>query len=59
MIDIQILNKAIALTQNGHFREAEELYLNLLEKNSEDAILLSALGLFYVNLRKLAKLIKP
>jgi len=57
MIDIETLNKAIALTQNGYINEAENLYLNLLEKNSEDAILLSALGLFYVNIGNFDKAI--
>ena len=57
MIDIETLNKAIALTQKGYVKEAENVYLSLLEKNSEDAILLSALGLFYVNVRDFEKAI--
>ena len=56
-MDIETLNKAIALTQNGYIKEAENLYLSLLEQDSEDAILLSALGLFYVNVRDFDKAI--
>jgi len=51
MIDIESLNRAIALTQNGQIKEAEDIYKNLLVKNPEDPLLLSAIGLFYVNVQ--------
>lgn len=55
MIDVEILNKAIALTQNGYVREAEALYLKLLQAEPDNYLLLSALGLFYVNVRDFSK----
>ena len=50
MIDIDAVKKAIELTQNSKYNEAESLYLKLLEDNPEDGILLSAIGLFYVSI---------
>ncbi len=55
MINVEILNKAIALTQNGYVREAEALYLKLLAEDPENYLLLSTLGLFYVNVRDFEK----
>lgn len=55
MIDISLLNKAIALTQKGYVREAEALYLELLKQEPSNYLLLSTLGLFYVNVRDFAK----
>lgn len=55
MIDIETLNKAIALTQNGYLKEAEELYLKLLKEEPDNYLLLSSLGLFYVNIRNFEK----
>ena len=49
MIDINILNKAIALTQKGYVLEAEKLYQELLEQEPDNYVLLSTVGLFYVN----------
>ena len=51
MIDIEAVKNAIELTQEGHYKEAEELYMKLLEQNPEESALLSAIGLFYVNLK--------
>ncbi len=51
MIEIETLNKAIELTQQRNYKEAEKLYLELLEQEPNDNILLSAIGLFYINLR--------
>ena len=51
MIDVETLNKAIALTQNGYVREAEALYLKLLSEEPDNYLLLSTLGLFYVNVK--------
>lgn len=51
MIDIAILNKAIALTQKGYYKEAEEIYSTLLKSEPENPTLLSFVGLFYVNIR--------
>ena len=55
MIDIESLNKAIILTKNGKFKEAEKLYLELYNDNPEDHMLLSAMGLFYVNMANFDK----
>ena len=55
MINIEVLNKAIALTQNGNIREAEALYLKLLEEEPENYLILSSLGLFYVNIQNFEK----
>jgi tetratricopeptide (TPR) repeat protein len=50
MMDIEELNKAIHYTQVGNFQEAEIIYKKLLEDNSDNFLLLSAVGLFYINL---------
>ena len=50
MIDIELVQKAIALTQSGKIEEAKEIYENLLKKNPDDGNLLSVFGLFYVNI---------
>lgn len=55
MINLDELNKAVALTQQGNFKEAEKIYDKLLKENPENGILLSAIGLFYVNLRNFKK----
>ena len=50
MIDFEAINKAVALTQQGQFEAAEEIYHEVLEKNPNDAGVLSLVGLFYVNI---------
>lgn len=50
MIDIELLQKAIALTQNGKISEAKAIYDGLLTENPDDVNLLSVYGLFYVNI---------
>lgn len=50
MIDIESLNKAVALTQSGHFKEAKEIYSDLLNSEPENPTLLSFVGLFYINI---------
>jgi len=55
MIDIGAVKKAIELTQEGKFQEAENLYMELLKENPTESALLSAIGLFYVNLRNYDK----
>ena len=55
MIDLALLNKAILLTQKGNFQEAEKIYQSLLEQEPENGPLLSAFGLFYVNLGNFEK----
>lgn len=50
MIDIESINKIIELTKQGEIVQAETLYKELVEKNPQDDTLLSAFGLFYVNL---------
>lgn len=52
MINREKINEAIVLTQSGKFSEAEKLYLELLKENSEDYLVLTALGLFYVNIKQ-------
>lgn len=51
MIDVDVIKKAILLTQNGKTEEAEQIYEDLLKKNPNDSTLLSTIGLFYVNLK--------
>lgn len=55
MINVETLQKAITLTQTGKIEEAEALYLELLNQEPENYILLSTLGLFYVNIRAFDK----
>ena len=55
MIDINILQKAIVLTQQGNFDEAEKIYRELEKQNSDDVTLLSTFGLFYVSKRDFEK----
>ena len=47
---IDEIKNAISLTQAGKYSEAEDIYLKLLKENSDNSILLSAVGLFYINL---------
>ena len=51
MIDLEILKKAIILTQSGKIKEAEEIYLGLINQEPENHLLLSTVGLFYVNIK--------
>ena len=55
MINVKTLNKAIALTQDGHFKEAEAFYLQLLKEEPDNSILLTAFGLFYINIKNFEK----
>ena len=47
-MDIEQLKLAINLTNEGKFKEAEEIYLNLYKENPNESALISAIGLFYV-----------
>ena len=58
MIDIETLKHAIALTKEGKYEEAEEIYLRLLEESPNESALLSTVGLFYVNLHNYDKAIE-
>lgn len=49
MIDIELIKKAIKLTQEKKYSEAENVYKVLLEENPDNPDVLSVLGLFYVN----------
>ena len=51
MIDVEIIKKAILLTQAGKTEEAEDIYEKLLSQNPNDSVLLSTIGLFYVNIK--------
>ena len=55
MTDINKLKLAIDFTQNGDYDKAEKVYSELLEKNPDDSVLLSAVGLFYVNQKNFEK----
>ena len=55
MIDLEVFNKAVLLTQKGCFQEAEKLYLELIEKEPDNSPLLSAFGLFYINIKNYEK----
>ena len=55
MIDLNIIQKAIVLTQRGQIREAEAIYKELLEENPNDSNILSIFGLFYVNVGNFEK----
>ena len=50
MIDLNLLNKALMLSKEGNLQEAEKLYHELLKADSENYLLLSSVGLFYVSL---------
>ena len=50
MINTEDIKKAIMLTTLGKYSEAEELYKTLLEKEPDNSVLLSAFGLFYINI---------
>ena len=52
------LTKAIELAKDGKFQEAEVIYNELLSKNPEDCTLLSAVGLFYVNINNYVKAVE-
>ena len=55
MIDLDILQKAIILTQQGNFNDAEKIYFELEEKHTDNAMFLSAFGLFYISKRDYEK----
>ena len=50
MIINELINKAIILAQSGKIEEAKGIFNNLLENYPDSYILLSAVGLFYVNI---------
>lgn len=58
MIDIELVQKAIALTQKGKIAEAKEIYADLERKNPNNADLMSIIGLFYVNISDYAKAVE-
>lgn len=58
MINIETINKAILLTQEGKYDEAEAIYTKLLSENSDNASLLAATGLFYINKKDYLKAIE-
>ncbi|MGQ9462763.1 MAG: tetratricopeptide repeat protein [Candidatus Fervidibacter sp.] len=43
----ELLNKAEALRYNGHYEEAEKLYLQVLERDPDNAAAHHSLGLIY------------
>lgn len=50
MIINELINKAIILAQSGKIEEAKGIFNNLLENYPDSYIVLSAVGLFYVNI---------
>jgi len=48
-MNINKLQTAIELTQNGKFKEAENLFLEITEEEPENSKVLSAFGLFYIS----------
>lgn len=58
MIDIEQIQKAISLTQQGKILEAEEIYQNILKENPDNPDILSIIGLFYVNISNFEKAVK-
>ena len=55
MLDINAIQQAISLTQQGKYKEAEIIYNKLIEHQPDEPILLSAAGLFYVSLKNYDK----
>lgn len=55
---IESIRKAIALTQQGQFEQAEKIYNDLLLNYPGNDILLSAFGLFYVNINQFDKAVE-
>lgn len=55
MINIEVLNKAISMAQQGQVQEAEALLLELLEKEPDNHLVLSSIGLFYISIKNLDK----
>ncbi len=51
-MDTDAIKRAIDLTYERKYDEAEKIYKSLLAENPNDVILLSAVGLFYVSTRK-------
>ena len=47
-MDLDSLQQAFLLTQQGKFSEAKDIYLKLLESNPDNDIVLSTFGLYYV-----------
>lgn len=55
MIDKNLITNAIKLTMQGKYEEADKIYQDLLEKEPDDYMLLSAVGLFYVSTKNFEK----
>ena len=58
MVDIELIQKAISLTQQGKILEAEEIYNNIQKENPDNPDVLSIIGLFYVNIANYDKAIE-
>jgi len=55
MNKLESIQKAIEYTQNKDFKNAEKIYLTLLDQNPKDEPILEVLGLLYMQLGKLKK----
>ena len=58
MIDLESVQKAISLTQKGLLKEAEGIYSELINKHPDEAVLLSAAGLFYASIQNYEKAVE-
>ena len=58
MVDVELIQKAISLTQQGKILEAEEIYNNIQKENPDNPDVLSIIGLFYVNIANYDKAIE-
>ena len=58
MVDVEFIQKAISLTQQGKILEAEEIYNNIQKENPDNPDVLSIIGLFYVNIANYDKAIE-
>ena len=55
MIDKSLITNAIKLSMQGKYEEAEKIYQAELEKEPNDYMLLSAVGLFYISTKNYEK----
>lgn len=55
MIDLNNIEQAILLARKGKTKEAETLYLEMLEKEPDNDIILSAAGLLYISIGNFGK----
>ena len=52
---ISEINNAVALSKNREYKKAEEIYLSVLKQDKDNSVVLSLLGLLYMNTGKFKK----